>query len=196
MRVFLVRHGETEKNRKKLLQGRSNAPLNKEGISQAQEVREYFQEQQVDFDLVFSSPLARALQTAAIIVGRNHKILTDDRLLEMDYGPYEGSSLEHPSPEIVKFFSDFIHNPTPEGMESLQHVTERMGQFMESLRTAEADNVLVVTHAIAMKGALEYLTPGSNGAYWSKYIGTCAVYRTEYDGMGYCVPKAMPAGFQ
>ena len=189
MKVWFVRHGETAKNREKLLQGRSNAPLNDTGIRQAEKVRDCFKRHGISFDLVLSSPLIRATRTAGIIAGENTEIRTDERLLEMDYGPYEGTSLEHPSPEIIEFFSDFVHNPAPEGMESLEHVTERLGEFLNDLREEKAENVLVATHAIAMKGALEYLTPDSGGAYWSRYIGTCAVYGTEYDGKRYSVPE-------
>ncbi|MDD7409322.1 MAG: histidine phosphatase family protein [Anaerovoracaceae bacterium] len=106
----------------------------------------------------------------------------------MDYGPYEGTSLEHPSPEIIHFFSDFVHNPAPEGMESLAHVTGRMGDFLEDLKETDAESVLLATHAIALKGALEYLTPESDGQWWSRFISTCAVFSTEYDGKEYSLP--------
>ena len=39
-----------------------------------------------------------------------------------------------------------------------------------------------------MKGMLEYLTPGSNGSYWSKHIGNCAVFMTEFDGERFSIP--------
>lgn len=132
--------------------------------------------------------LIRAVQTAQIITGENKEIQTDARLLEMDYGPYEGISLENPPPEIIRFFSDFVHNPAPDGMESLAQVTRRLGDFLEDIKEEPAENILITTHAIAMKGALEYLTPGSSGSYWSKYIGTCAVYSADYDGQTWSVP--------
>ena len=189
MNIYLVRHGETAKNREKRLQGRSNAPLNESGIAQAEGVKDFFAKRAVVFDRVYSSPLGRAEQTARIIVGENADIRLDDLLLEMDYGPYEGSSLEHPAPELLTFFSDFVHNPAPEGMESLAQVTQRMGSFLERLKTEKAENVLVTTHAIAMKGALEYLTPDAKGAYWSKYIGTCAVYHTQIVDGVFSIPR-------
>ena len=52
----------------------------------------------------------------------------------------------------------------------------------------EHPNILLSTHAIAMKGALEYLTPASQGSYWSKYIGNCAVYTAELKNGAYTVP--------
>ena len=115
--------------------------------------------------------------------------MTDDRLLEMDYGPYEGMDLMNPSPEIALFFSDFVLNPAPEGMETLAEVTARLGEFLDMIRQdAEHENILISTHAIAMKGALEYLTPGSNGMYWGKHIRNCALYQVEAAQGKYSVP--------
>ena len=106
----------------------------------------------------------------------------------MDYGPYEGSDLKNPAPEIIHFFSDFVKNPAPKGMEQLSHVVSRVGEFMEEIRNLSG-NILISTHAIAMKGILEYLTPGSNGSYWSKYIGNCAVYTVDNTNGIYSVPE-------
>ena len=99
----------------------------------------------------------------------------------MDYGPYEGCDLTRLPPEIMTFFSDFVHNPAPHGMEQLSSVVARVGAFLEELRKVEG-NILLSAHAISMKGMLEYLTPDSNGAYWSKYIGNCSIYTAENRG--------------
>lgn len=189
MMIYIVRHGETARNREKRLQGRSDASLNDNGILQAEQARDFFGKQEICFDKVYSSPLIRAVQTARIIAGEQAEIFTDDRLLEMDYGPYEGSSLEEPAPELIHFFSDFVHNPAPEGMESLDHVVTRLGMFLKDIQKENARNILIATHAIAMKGALEYLTPDSKGSYWSRYIGNCAVYKAEFADGRYDVPE-------
>ncbi len=189
MKIYIIRHGETKKNKEKRLQGRSDSPLNEKGKQECRQVRDFFKGQGIIFDKVYSSPLQRAADTARIITDGQIEIHLDDRLLEMDYGSYEGSSLENPSPEIIHFFSDFVHNPAPEGMESLKHVTNRLGEFLNEIGLDSPENILITTHAIAMKGALEYLTPESKGAYWSKYIGNCAVYTAEYSNGKYNVPE-------
>ena len=195
--IYIVRHGQTEKNRAKLLQGRSDAPLNEAGIRQAEELRAAFAEADITIDRVYSSPMGRAVQTAAIIAdGITPE--TDDRLIEMDYGPYEGMDLTNPAPEVIYFFQDFVNHPAPKGMEPLQCVVARLGTFLEEIREYAAEhNILIATHAIAMKGALEYLTPESRGSYWSKYIGNCAVYAAKVlpDG-SWSVPEEWPAGVQ
>ena len=189
MNIWIVRHGETAKNREKRLQGRSNAPLNEAGVRQAEAVRSFFRARGIHMDAVYASPLLRAVQTAGIIAGDETGIITDELLLEMDYGPYEGADLEKPAPELIYFFQDFVHHPAPDSMESLESVTARMGLFLERIKALNADNILIATHAIAMKGALEYLTPGSNGRYWSKTIGTCTVYRSTCDRGQFTVPE-------
>ena len=189
MTIYLVRHGETAKNRDKRLQGRSNDPLNENGVRQACQVRDFFSSRQIPIHKVWSSPLIRAQQTAALIAGESVSIQTDDRLLEMDYGPYEGCSLENPPPEVIFFFQDFVHNPAPDGMEPLNHVVERMGHFLEEIRTDEPVNILISTHAIALKGALEYFTPDSGGAWWSRYLGNCSVFRIQSTETGFEIPE-------
>lgn len=173
--IYIIRHGKTELNRSNVLQGRSDYPLNDEGIRQAEVAAQILKD--ITYDYVFSSPLIRAVRTAEIVVPQA-SIKIDERLIEMDYGPYEGMDLQNPPPEIRMFFSDFIHNKAPEGMEQLSAVVDRAGKFIEDIRKLSG-NILISTHAIAMKGLLEYLTPASKGSYWSKYIGNCDIYVTD-----------------
>ena len=193
--IYIVRHGQTAKNKANVLQGRSDVPLNDTGVQQVQEVRDRFKAAGIRFDKVYTSPLIRAVQTAEIIAGDGNGfgdlafsgaagfgeatgfLVREPRLIEMDYGPYEGMDLTHMAPEVLTFFKDFVHNPAPTGMEPLADVTARLGSFLEEIREEAAEkNILISTHAIAMKGALEYLTPESKGSYWSYHIGNCAIY--------------------
>lgn len=170
--IYIIRHGKTELNKANVLQGRSNYPLNDEGIKQAQNAADMLKD--IQFDYVFSSPLIRAVQTAEIVVP-NKRITLYDRLIEMDYGRHEGTDLKNMPEEIRVFFSDFVHNPAPESMEQLSEVLKRTGEFLYDIKSISG-NILISTHAIAMKGILENLTPDSQGGYWSKYIGNCALY--------------------
>lgn len=191
MKIYIIRHGQTKLNKMAALQGRSDHPLNEQGILQAERVGSLLREQGIDFDKIYSSPLSRAIKTAQIVAGQETKLYIDDRLIEMDYGPYEGTDLKQLPSELTYFFSDFVHHPAPEGMEPLQSVVQRMGCFLDELRQKDAacGNILISTHAIAMKGALEYLTPGSDGRYWSKFIGNCAVYTAENGPEGFSLPE-------
>ena len=186
--IYIIRHGQTEMNQLRRLQGRSDHALNEAGIAQAGQAARGLQG--IIFDHVFTSPLKRAIQTAEIIAPGVSPV-TDDRLIEMDYGMYEGADLNHLPPEILTFFSDFVHNPAPGDMEQLSSVVSRAGAFLEDIKSLKG-NILISTHAIAMKGILEYLTPGSNGAYWSKYIGNCAVYAVDNTADKIGIPKEIP----
>ena len=128
MMIYIMRHGQTDKNQAKLLQGRSDIPLNETGVLEAKAAGEWLQKQGITFDRVYASPMIRAMQTAELAT-QGQEVTTDERLLEMDYGPYEGMDLTNPAPEIITFFSDFVNNPAPDGMEPLSSVVGRMGDF-------------------------------------------------------------------
>ena len=185
--IYVIRHGKTELNSANVLQGRSDWPLNAQGRQQAEKASRKLCD--VRFDYVFSSPLIRAVETARIVAPQKQAVI-DGRLIEMDYGPFEGADLKNPPPQILKFFSDFAHNPAPGGMEQLGSVVSRVGEFLEEIRKLQG-SILISTHAIAMKGILEYLTPESQGSYWSKYIGNCAVYIFENKNGIYSVPEEL-----
>lgn len=186
--LYIIRHGKTELNARMLMQGRSDHPLNDEGIAQANEAASRLEKMGIDIHKVYTSPLIRAVQTAEC-VAPGAELIVDDRLIEMDYGPYEGMDLREPAPEVMEFFEDFVNVPAPAGMEPLSAVVERLGEFLGDVRQEAAEiNILISTHAIAMKGALEYLTPDSKGSYWSKYIGNCDIFVSEVTDSGYSVP--------
>ena len=185
MGIYIIRHGQTELNSRQVLQGRSDYPLNETGIAEAERAARRLRG--IRFDCVVTSPLRRAMQTAEIVAPGVPPIV-DPRLIEMDYGPYEGAGLRQLPPEVLTFFQDFVHNPAPAGMEQLSSVVARAGAFLEQIRGLEGD-ILISTHAIAMKGLLEYLTPDSNGAYWSRFIGNCAIFLAENRNGAIGVPR-------
>ena len=80
-------------------------------------------------------------------------------------------------------------------MESLESVTGRLGEFLEEIleEAAGGGDILISTHAIAMKGILEYCTPESKGSYWSKYIGNCEVYTAENQEGRIGIPRPFTA---
>ncbi len=218
--IYIIRHGQTEQNRLMLIQGQRDFPLNETGEAQAGAARDLLRARGISFDRVYSSPLSRAQRTAEIVTGdatgkveqssldsgENPSEIesggipfkVDQRLIEMDYGPYEGCDLKNLPPEMLYFFKDFAHHPAPEGMEQLPDLVARLGSFLEDLRAELGDttgeNVLLSTHAIAMKAALEYLTPGSNGAYWSKFVPNCGIYVFDLVDGEFTVPEEFAAG--
>ena len=201
--IYIIRHGQTDQNLAFRIQGQRDFPLNETGEAQARDAHDKFRELGIEFDRVYTSPLSRARRTAEIVVsapgtGAQEGVAVEDmilepRLIEMDYGPYEGCDLKNLPEEMLYFFKDFKHHPAPDGVEQLPDLVARLGSFLEDLRAQLGDtrgeNILLSTHAIAMKAALEYLTPGSDGAYWSKFVKNCAVYRFDLVDGEFTVPE-------
>ncbi len=188
--IYMIRHGQTALNLARILQGQRDEPLSDVGRAQAVEAARRFREMGVVFDLVYSSPLCRASETARIIAGEQADIRTDPRLQEIDCGPWEGTDYRDP-PEVLRlYFDDPGHAPVPPGMESPESILRRTGAFFEELRPQfKGKSVLIATHAIAMKGALVSLTPAAGGRFWSEHIGNCAVYRFDVENGRYTPPE-------
>lgn len=88
-RSFLcIRHGVTDWNRRGLFQGRTDVPLNDDGIAQARSAAQRLQT--VSFEVVVSSPLIRAVSTAEIIAGSSTPVTIEADLIECDFGSFEG----------------------------------------------------------------------------------------------------------
>ena len=186
--IYLIRHGQTELNCRRVIQGRSDYPLNENGIAQAREAAKKLNG--IAFDAVYSSPLIRAIQTAKLIAP-DAVPLMDDRLTDMDYGPYEGVGINALPREVSAYFRDFVHKPAPEGMEQLGSVMRRAGAFLDE-RCRTGGNILIVTHAIIMKGLLEHMTPEAFGSFWPRHMGNCALYAASYaPGDAWSVPAEL-----
>lgn len=86
--LYLVRHGKTMFNAKRIIQGWSDAPLTDEGVEQAVLVGQYCKHEGLSFDHAYASPLGRTRATIERIVDMPYA--TDDRLRELFFGAYEG----------------------------------------------------------------------------------------------------------
>lgn len=148
--LYIMRHGKTDWNQLRKLQGRTDIPLNDIGREMARKAAETYKD--VHFDVCFCSPLSRALETAQIFLAdRDIEIITDERLVEMSFGIYEGS--ENAS-EIKGCPIDFLFNKPAEykgteGGETFEELFARTGDFLKN--TAEplleqGKNVLIVGH--------------------------------------------------
>lgn len=141
MKILVTRHGETEWNRKNLILGRTDIPLNETGIMQAKKLRDNIQ---CEIGYVISSPLKRAAKTAQIICeNRNMEILYDERLIEMDFGIFEGRDRADDlfQKEKRNFFTRY-----PKG-ESYFQVAQRVYNCLDEIIERYSDgNVLIVTH--------------------------------------------------
>lgn len=135
MKLYVLRHGETDYNKEGRFQGQNNISLNEEGKKQAQETRKELQN--IKFDKVFVSPLKRTIETAKIVVP-NYKIEIDNRIIERSFGKLEGKKSIPDYEERIKEF----------GIESIKNLEKRVECFIkEILNEVQKDqNILVVTH--------------------------------------------------
>ena len=130
MKLYLVRHGETDWNKVKKIQGQVDIPLNQFGKHLAEETAEGLHD--IPFDLCISSPLSRAYETARIILeGRDVPIITDARIGEMAFGEYEGKCCARDHWELPEDFQKFFDDPVGfrpgKGGESFADVRKRTG---------------------------------------------------------------------
>lgn len=186
MKIYFVRHGETDWNKERKIQGQVDIPLNEFGRHLARETAKGLRD--VPFDVCFTSPLGRARETAEIILqGRDVPILEDKRILEMNFGVLEGKCCSKEGWDVPDsfqmFFDDPVHYQAPEGGEDFQAVRERTGDFLNWLFAQEQyrdSTVLVTTHGAAMAGLLNNLKKKPMAEYWGVGVHkNCGV--TEVD---------------
>ena len=186
MKIYFVRHGETDWNKERKIQGQVDIPLNEFGRHLARETAKGLRD--VPFDVCFTSPLGRARETAQIILqGRDVPILEYKRILEMNFGVLEGKCCSKEGWDVPDsfqmFFDDPVHYQAPEGGEDFQAVRKRTGDFLNWLFAQEQyrdSTVLVTTHGAAMAGLLNNLKKKPLAEYWGVGVHkNCGV--TEVD---------------
>lgn len=186
MKIYFVRHGETDWNKERKIQGQVDIPLNEFGRHLARETAKGLRD--VPFDVCFTSPLGRARETAQIILqGRDVPILEDKRILEMNFGVLEGKCCSKEGWDVPDsfqmFFDDPVHYQAPEGGEDFQAVRERTGDFLNWLFAQEQyrdSTVLVTTHGAAMAGLLNNLKKKPLAEYWGVGVHkNCGVTEVE-----------------
>ncbi len=183
MKIYLFRHGETDWNKQRRLQGQSDVPLNAFGIELAEKTARALEQEGTVFDRAFSSPLSRALETARILSGgRDIPLETDSRLIEMNFGAYEGSAFDPPKKEPSHPLHNFLCRPEcyvpAEGAESFDEVGARAGAFLrEKIMPLEGscDTVLVTAHGAFNRCLLRAISSAPLEDFWKVGLPNCAV---------------------
>ncbi len=173
MEIYIVRHGETIWNAKKLLQGRADIELNENGRKLAGITGKVLDS--MEFDYIFSSPLIRAYETACLIRGhRDIPIIRDERLRELSFGVYEGEDFSALLKDETNSFHNFFKQPelyvAPEGGETLEHLSARAGEFMQEKiepLAKECKRVMIVAHGALNKGIMTYVKKHDTSMFWS-----------------------------
>ena len=159
MNIFIIRHGETDWNFLGYLQGISDIPLNHNGIMLAEKTAEGLKKCQIYFDVVYSSPLQRAYETARIISG-GRSIIIDDRLKEISFGDYEGKFCRDPSKCTPM---------PPPGGESIEALQSRTMSFMNDIAyryKGQDTTLLISTHGTAMRSIVAGIQQRPLSSFW------------------------------
>ncbi len=164
--LYLVRHGQTDWNKLKKLQGGTDIPLNNEGKKEAAALQAQFTD--LKFDAVYSSDLMRAKETAEIIsYGRNLEVITTSNLRERSWGNHEGKSFDGLKLEYGACFQPVIEHFEPDfeslhpELKQVETYSQAIGRvipvFEEIKKQFRGKSVLVVSHGGILKGLLLYL---------------------------------------
>lgn len=148
--LYIMRHGKTDWNAERRIQGHTDIPLNQEGRQMAIDAREKYGD--IQFDICYCSPLIRARETAELFLeGSGTPIVEDARLKEMSFGVYEGFANVGSIPDcpIIPMFDDPPNYKGVEGGETFQQLAERTGEFLEQIAfplVEQGKDVLLVAH--------------------------------------------------
>lgn len=191
MEIYIIRHGRTLWNKEQRLQGSADIELSDSGRAPAIESSQNMKD--IHFDKIFSSPLKRAYETACILRGdRELEIITDDRLRELDFGSYEGRTMEELNNDPTCTFRYFFDKPelyrATEDGETLEHLCERASQFMKEQIEPLAETcerILIVAHGAINKAMMTHVKKHGIVDFWSGGLQrNCAVITMNYhDGV-------------
>ena len=162
MRIYAARHGQVQWNLENKVCGRTDQPLTELGLQQARLLAERTKDLKID--VILSSPLLRARQTAEPTAALHGlEILVDDRLIEQDYGIYEG---------VSRFDEGFLANKRHfafryPGGESMMDVAARVYSLLEEIReTYAGQNVLLLCHGGICRVIRTYFEDMTNEEYF------------------------------
>ncbi len=147
MRLVLIRHGQTDWNKEYRVQGQADLSLNESGRAQAEAIASFLKDEPVE--AIYSSPLARALETARVIE-RSHQIdtIADDKLRELDVGEVDGLYYPSLKTEYPDFFKAWTIDPASirwPGGESLPELQERVWDAVQGIISRNHTRSVVIT---------------------------------------------------
>lgn len=167
-KLILVRHGLTDYLVKGLYQGHSDPPLNKEGRAQIKSLADGFADKEPQ--IIFSSPLKRALKSADILnKDLDLEIIVDDRIKEISFGEWEGETYDEivkKYPEAFEWWKKDMANFRPEGGESLAELQARVREFFEEIKERPEDVIAVVAHGGVIRAFMVELMGVPFDSFW------------------------------
>ena len=176
--IYLVRHGQTAWNKEEVFRGRTDIPLNETGLKEAAMAADYFRPLQLD--AIYSSPLARAWQTAQEIA-KHHTLQVQPLagLIDMSFGSWEGRPLKEVREndrERYRLWAEEPHRVEFPGGETLEQVRARAMAALESVIEKHPEKtVILVSHRVINKVLLCAVLGLDNSHFWQLAQDTTAI---------------------
>ena len=152
--ICMIRHGQTDWNKAKLIQGRLDNKLNDTGISQAKNTGLRLKEIDSNWDIIISSPLSRCIDTANIIkdiLNYQGDIIINYDVIEREFGEAEGK-------DITDEIYQKINNDEIRGIEKVKDLQARSyNAVMEIAAKYNNKKILIITHSHFIKGFYTYI---------------------------------------
>lgn len=160
LRLYIVRHGQTQWNIQKKMQGWKDSDLTQKGVEAAIALGKRLKD--IDFKCIYSSPSHRTIHTAELIRGdRDISIITDDNLREINLGNWEGmvdEDIKMIDGQRYKAFWETPHLYQSESGESFYQVRDRANAVLQKILKENNDgNILIVSHAVFIKSILSII---------------------------------------
>ena len=186
--IYLVRHGQTAWNKEEVFRGRTDIPLNETGLKEAAMAADYFRPLQLD--AIYSSPLARAWQTAQEIA-KHHTLQVQplSGLIDMSFGSWEGRPLKEVREndrERYRLWAEEPHRVEFPGGETLEQVRARAMAALEStIEKHPEKTVVLVSHRVINKVLLCAVLGLDNSHFWQLTQDTTAINLIKYKNKNY-----------
>lgn len=178
-KLYLLRHGQTEFNVKKLVQGRCDSPLTDLGRQQAGAAAAWLKAHDVIPDKVVSSPLGRAMDTASLVatelLGPDAAVEPCEGIIERCYGAFE----EGPHDALPTDVWDPGEDLIPFGGEGSHALQERMVATLTNLMRAKGKTLLAVSHGSASRQFIKAAAP--EGFELPTKLPNCAIMVFDFD---------------
>ncbi|MDP2931861.1 MAG: histidine phosphatase family protein [Chloroflexota bacterium] len=181
--IMLVRHGETEWNVGEIFRGRADIPLSQTGLKQAELLAAYLSDRKIE--AVYSSPLQRAVKTAALIAGYHRlEVTIEPGLNDLDFGKWQGLSLPQVKEQYPTLFAEWASQPDkvkiPSG-ESLADVRQRALRVVEEVIASYRGTAVLVAHRVVNKVLICALLGLDDSHFWNVKQDVCGVTTFVYE---------------
>jgi broad specificity phosphatase PhoE len=182
-RIYLLRHGTTEWNREEIFRGRVDCPLDETGKAEAKAAAAYFQGMKIEG--IYSSPLARAAETAAAIAaGRGIRVIPEPAFTDLDFGEWQGHPLKEVRekyPDLYRAWRERPQEVTFPGGENLDSVRARAWEGLLRVARENPDRIVaVVAHRVINKVLLCAALGLDNSHFWQIKQDPTAINCLEY----------------